>query len=73
MPGGLAEESDVEHVRFAGIDQRRLLFCDGGRDECLPDGIGVDAVVDLGKGALKIPTELEPVVFLVLEMLEHLD
>ena len=46
---------------------------DGGRDEGVLDGIGVDAVVDLGEGALKIPIELEPVIFLVLEALEFLD
>jgi hypothetical protein len=33
----------------------------------------VDAVVDLGEGALKIPAELEAVVFVVLETLEFLD
>ena len=66
LPGGLAEECDIEHVRFAGIDQRRLLFCDSRRNERVPDGIGVDAVVDLGQGALEIPTELEPVVLFIM-------
>jgi hypothetical protein len=33
----------------------------------------VDAVVDLGEGALEVPIELEAVVFLVLEALEFLD
>jgi hypothetical protein len=33
----------------------------------------MDAVVDLGQGALEVPTELEPVVFLVLETLKFLD
>jgi len=71
--GGLAEEGDVEQVRLAGIDGGGLGFGDGGRDEGVLDGIGVDAVVDLGEGALKIPIELEPVIFLVLEALEFLD
>ena len=33
----------------------------------------MDAVVDLGEGALEIPAELEAVVFLVFEPLEFLD
>ena len=33
----------------------------------------MDAVVDLGEGALEVPVELEAVVFLVLEALELLD
>ena len=33
----------------------------------------MDAVVDLGEGALEVPIELEAVVFLVLEALEFLD
>ena len=51
LPGGLAEEGDVEKIRFVGIDQRRLLFGDGGRDKRFANGVGVDAVVDLGQGA----------------------
>jgi hypothetical protein len=33
----------------------------------------VDAVVDLGEGALEVPIELESVVFVVLEALEFDD
>jgi len=33
----------------------------------------VDAVVDLGEGALEVPIELQAVVFLILEALEFLD
>jgi len=71
--GGLAKEGDVGQVGFAGIDERRLLFCDGGGNERLLDGIRVDAVIDLGQGALEVPTELEPVVFLVFEAAEFFD
>jgi hypothetical protein len=47
-----------------------LSLGDGGRDERLLDGIGVDAVVDLGEGALEVPIELETVILLILEALE---
>ena len=70
---GLAEESDVEQVGFVGIDEGCLSLGDSGREERLLDGVGVDAVVDLGEGALEVPTELEAVVFVVLEPLEFLD
>ena len=70
---GLAEEGDVEQVGFVGIDERRLCLGDGRRDEGLFDGVGVDAVVDLGEGALEVPPELETVVFVVLETLKFLD
>ena len=70
---GLAEEGDVEQVGFVGIDERGLGLGDGGRDECFFDGIGVDAVIDLGEGALEVPVKLEAVVFVVLEALEFLD
>jgi len=45
----------------------------GGRDERFFDGVGVDAVVDPGEGALEVPAELEAVVFVVLEALEFPD
>ena len=53
LRGGLAKESDVEQVGFAGV--------------------GVDAVIDLRESALKVPAELEAVVFVVFEALEFLD
>ncbi len=70
---GLAEEGDVEKVRFAGIDGGSLRFGDGWRNEGVLDGVGVDAIVDLGEGALEVPTKLQAVVFLVLETTEFLD
>ncbi len=70
---GLAEEGDVEQVGFVGIDERGLGLGDGRRDERLFDGVGVDAVIDLGERALEIPPELEPVVFVVLEATEFFD
>lgn len=71
--GGLAEEGDVEEVGFVRIDEGCLGLGDGGWEECFFDGIGVDAVVDLGEGALEVPIQLEAVVFLVLEALEFFD
>ena len=71
--GGLAEKGDVKEVGLAGINERRLGLGDAGRDERFLDGVGVDAVIDLGEGSLEIPAELEAVVFLVLEALEFDD
>ncbi len=70
---GLAEEGDVEQVGLAGIHGGRLRFGDRRRDEGVLYRVGVDAVIDLCEGALEIPTELEAVVFFVLEALEFLD
>ena len=44
-----------------------------GRDEVRLDGIGVNAVVELGKGAIEIPREGKSAVFVLLEPLEFLD
>jgi len=33
----------------------------------------VDAVIDLGEGALEVPIQLEAVVFIIFEALEFLD
>ena len=69
----LAEKGDVEEIRLAGVGEAGLGFGDSGGNERLLDRVGVDAVVDLGKGALEVPIKLEAVVFLVLEALELLD
>lgn len=69
----LDEEGDIEQVRLAGIDERGLGLGDGGREEGLLDGVGVDPVVDLGERALEVPAELETVVLVILEPLEFLD
>ena len=70
---GLAKQGDIEQVRFVGIDQRYLQLGDGRRYECLADGIRVDVVIDLGQGALEIPSEFETLVFVLFEALELLD
>ena len=67
---GLAEQSHVEHIGFAGINEAGLGFAQLRRDEMGLDGVGVDAVVDPGEIAADVPAEglalgfLEPLKFL---------
>ena len=70
---GLAEEGDVEQVGLVRVDEGGLLLVHGDRDQRLLDGIGVDAVIDLGEGALEVPPELEAVIFVIFETLEFDD
>ncbi len=70
---GLTEEGDVEEVGFVGVGDGRLFRGDLGRDEVCLDGVGVEAVVDLGQSAIEIPSERETSVFILLEPLEFLD
>ena len=71
--GGLAEKGDVQQIRLLGVNEGGLCLGDRGRDEGIADGVGVDAIVDLGQGALKVPIELQAVVFVVFEPLEFFD
>jgi hypothetical protein len=71
--GGLAEEGDVEQVGLAGVNEVGLGLGDSGRDKRLFDGVGVDAVVDLGQRPLEVPAGLQAVVLLVLEALKFLN
>ena len=70
LGGGLAEEGHVQHIGLAGIDDADLRFAQLRRDEVSLDGVGVDAVVDLGEIAADVPAEslalgfLEPLKFL---------
>ena len=73
LPCRLAKQGDVEDIGLAGIDCRRLRIGHGRRDQRIPDGVSVDAIVDLGKSAPEIPIELETAVFVVFEALEFLD
>ena len=73
LPGGLAKEGHVQQVSLVGIDETGLGLGDGRRNECFLDGIGMDAVVDLGQGALEVPAKLEAGVFFFFEPLELLD
>src|SRR3989344_2102214 len=44
-----------------------------GRNQVRFDGVGVDAVVELGKGTVQVPGERQAAVFILLEALELLD
>ena len=68
--GGVAKKGYVQQVGLAGVDLAGLGFGDGGRDQGVFDGIGVDAVVDFGEGALQAPAQLEALVFRIFEALE---
>ncbi len=57
LGGGLAEEGHVEHIGFTGVDETGLGFAQLWRDEVGLDGVGVDAVVDLGEVAADVPAE----------------
>ena len=70
---GLSEQRDIEQVGFVGIDDRRLSLGEGRRQECFFDGVGVDAVVDLGEGALEAPIELQAVALIILEAAKFFD
>lgn len=73
LPGGLAEEGDIEQVGFVGVGGGGLGGGDLGRDEVGFHRVGVDAVVQLGQGAVEVPGEGEAAIFVVLEALEFLD
>ena len=73
LAGGLAEESDVEQVGFGGVGDGGLGGGDLGRDEVLFDRVGVDAVVELGEGAIEVPRQGEAAAFVFFETLEFLD
>src|SRR5690606_29041443 len=52
--GGLTEEGHVEQVRFVGVDEADLLRGQLGGDEVFLNGVGMNAVVDLGQLAANI-------------------
>ena len=70
---GLAEKGDVEQIRLLGVNEGGLGFGDGGRDERIADGVGMDAIVDFRQSALEVPIEFEAVVFVGLEAAELFD
>ncbi len=53
----LAKERHVENIRLAGVGDGGLARRDFRRDEVCLDGIGVDAVIELGESAVEIPRE----------------
>ena len=62
-----------EHACFVGVDDGGLRGGHCGGDQVCLDGVGVDAVVDLGEGPLEVPAQLQAVVLRVLETLKFLD
>lgn len=71
--GCLAEEGDIEQVRLGGIGDGGLGGRNRSRNQVRSDGVGVDAVVELGKGAVQVPGQRQAAVFILLEALEFLD
>ena len=53
---GLPEEGDVEHIRLIGVGDGGLRRSDFSRDKVGFHGIGVDAVIELGQGAVEVPS-----------------
>jgi hypothetical protein len=71
--GGEAEQGDIEQIGFAGIGDGRLRRRDCGGDQMRLDGVGVDAVVELGQGAVEVPGQRQAAALVFLEALEFLD
>ena len=69
--GGFAEQRHVQQVGLAGVYQTGLLRGQRGRNQVRLDGIGVDAVVDLGEITADVPAQLFP--FLVFKALKLFD
>jgi len=70
LPGGKTEEGDIQEVGLRGIGCGSLGKGDFWWDEVCLDGVRVDAVVQLGKCAIEIPSEREAAVFVFFEALE---
>lgn len=73
LPGGLAEQGHIEQVGFVGVGDGGLRRRDLGRDEVGFHRVGMNAVIELGQGAVEVPGEGKAAVFVVLEPLEFLD
>jgi len=73
LAGGLAEEGDVEQIGLVCVGDGGLFGGNLDGDQVSLDSIGVDTVVDLGKGAVEIPGKGETAVFVFLKALEFFD
>ena len=71
--GGLAEECDIEDVGFVCVGDGSLLRGDLRRNEMGLNRVGVNSVIDLGKGAVEILGERGAAAFVFLEALKFLD
>lgn len=52
------EQCHIQHIGFVGIDQGNLTGGQLRRDQILLDGVRMNAIIDLGKVALDVPTKL---------------
>ena len=69
----LAEKGDIEHIGFVGVGDRGLSGRDFRRNEVCLYGVGVNAVIELGEGAVEVPGKREAAVFVFFKALELLD
>ena len=71
LPGRHTEQSHIQNIRLAGVDQADLLAGQFRGDQIGLNGIGVDTVIDFCQVPLDVPTEL--FLFIFLEPLKLLD
>ena len=69
----LTKKGHVQQIGLVGVGAGGLRGRDLRRDEVGLDGVGVDAVVELGESAVEIPSEREAAVFVVLEAAKFFD
>ena len=51
----LAEKRDIKYIGFVGVGNLCLSRRDFRRNEVLLDGVGMNAVIELGEGAVEVP------------------
>ena len=71
--GGLAEQGDIEDVGLIGVGEICLIPGNGGRDDVRLNGVGMDAVVQLGQRAVEVPAQRRAAVFVFFKTLKFLD
>jgi len=64
--GRLAKQGDVEQVGFTGVGDGSLCRSDCGWNQVRLDGVGVNAVVEFGKGAVQVLGQRQAKVFVFL-------
>jgi hypothetical protein len=73
FPCSFAEQGDIQKIGFIGIGDSSLSGSHFRRDKMQFDGIGMNSVVELGKGAVQIPGQRQPSIFILFEALKLLD
>jgi hypothetical protein len=66
LPGGLAEQCHVQDIRLSGIGNCDLFRGNDSRNEAGLDSVGVDAIVELRQGAIEVPRQGKPAIFVIL-------